>query len=169
MLSSCSSLKEFGLYLIAGEVAFIGANAPNPNLVYEDFVTMFSTIKKKLKYKDFNIDFDVYSKKQKEVFSFEVDYNQDWKLFFDLAKRINTNNNMCGGVSAISVGLNIDLIYESIGDIINSDDEYFKTLKFLWSDFMKTDPDQIKIKQKIKELKHSFSINDTRIAELQEI
>jgi hypothetical protein len=158
------------MYLISGEIGFIGSPAPNPNLVYENFIDLTESIVKRVKirsYDDINCSF--YSKTQKESFDFEVDYDKDWRLVFELVAKIKVINNMCGSVCNTAVSLNVDAIYEFIGSVFMQDDEYFEVLKALWKDFILTNPSDEKIESKITELKNSFDLTDERLAELKSL
>lgn len=169
-LSHCESLKEFGMYLISGEIGFIGSPAPNPNLVYENFIDLSENIVKRVKGRSYNdINCSFYSKTQKESFDFEVDHEKDWRYFSVLVAKIKATNSMCGSVCNIAVSLNVDTIYEFIGSVFMQDDDYFEVLKALWKDFILTNPSDEKIESKITELKNSFDLTNERLDQLKSL
>lgn len=170
-LSHSESIKSFGLILIAGEVGLLSMRPPNPNLVYEDFVTMSSSIIKKTKRDQLSDnDCGFYCSHRGEQFQFDIDRKLDSSHLSDIINRINLNNKMCGSVDGTAVGLNVDYIYSSIGEIFNNDDNYFAVLKELWTSFKLDERrfDEESQANKIKRIQHSFSISDTRIKELLE-
>lgn len=170
-LSHSESIKSFGLTLIAGEVGLLSMLPPNPNLVYEDFITMSGSIIKKTKRNQLSDnDCGFYCPHRGEQFQFDVDRKLDSSHLAEIINRINLNNKMCGSVDSTAVGLNVDYIYSSIGEIFNNDDNYFEVLKELWTSFKLDERrfDEESQDNKIERLKRSFSLSDKRIKEILE-
>ncbi len=166
-LAHSTSLKEFSLLLVASELRFSGVPLNNPRMVYEDFISVVEDIARNVRSKKKITDFHFYFDKKRKDITFQFDSEYDWRKFFELMRKINIINSSCGGVNDIAVGINIDAIYEFVGEELNENDEYFKVLEILWEDFMLTEPEQEKIDDKIKRLKHSFVINEQRIESLK--
>lgn len=168
-LAYSTSLKEFSLLLVASELRFSGVPLKNPRMVYEDFISVVEDIARKVRAKERITDFHFYFDQKKEDITFQIDSEYDWRKIFELMRKINIINSTCGGVNDIAVGINIDSIYEFVGEQLNENDEYFNVLETLWENFMLTEPEQEKIDNKIKQLKASFVLNEQRIESLKKL
>jgi hypothetical protein len=89
-----------------------------------------------------------------------------------ITQKINTTNDMCGGVCDVAIQLNVNLIFETIGGLLNDDDQYFAMLLALWRTFTGNanaygSAYENTEYKKLSDLGHSFILSHKRIEALQ--
>lgn len=169
-LAHCSSLKSFSLLLISGEIGFIGVMPVSEYTTYEDFISFFGNIKNNKNANDENCCF-FYKTTYKR---FDVDSKKDKIFVLEILKKINAINSSIGAVDNIAIRLNVNIIFEAIGKILNSEDDYFEVLEELWKTFIENKEcygeNFEKIKQKkLSDLKRAFELSNERIEKLKTI
>lgn len=172
-LANCSNLKSFSLFLISAEIGFIGISPVSTYNIYEDFVSFYEEMKNKIKNKDIS-DENCYFNYKNTYKNFDVDFKKDINFVLKIVKKINAINSSIGVVDDIAINLNVNSIYENVGEILNNEDEYFKVLEELWNTFI-TQKNHYGIyfektkQEKLNRLKHSFVLSDERIDRLKNL
>jgi hypothetical protein len=170
-LSYCNSLKSFSLNLIAGEIGFLSIHPISEESTYQDFVSFFENIRKKVKDNDLSDEYCNFYHNNKSH-DFDVDFQKYLQFVLEIIRRIDITNNMCGAVDSYAVRMNVNYIYEAIGKILNEEDDYFLVLQSLWNTMVDDKESYGETYEKTKEdklnrLAHSFLLSKNRIDQLK--
>ncbi|MGD1527117.1 hypothetical protein [Vibrio harveyi] len=169
-IASCRSLKSMALNLICGEVGFIGISPSHPEKTFNDFNAFFENIQGLVRQNDlsdpycnftYSMDGEVICR------SFDVNFQKDLGYLVLIGRKNQITINMCAGVDTVAVGLCVDNIYSTIGEIMNQDDEYFEVVQELWKTLDRNHSRyEILVDTKIKALKRCLSLSSNRIDQL---